>query len=502
MKVQVNDAANSQKELIFELPYETFEKASETELTKIMPEVKVPGFRPGKAPKDVVKKQYSHKIKAQAIEKVINDALKEGMTANNINPLSQPSVSDVKFEDNEPISFKARIDVFPTLKLEKYSGFETEKAEIKISDKDIDATLASLQEQHVSFEPVKGRKSAKNDDMTIINFLGKIDDVAFPGGSAENFSLRLGSGQFIPGFEDGVVDMKIGETKDINVIFPEDYNQKDLAGKPAIFTVTLNEIKEKVSPKLDDDFAKDINDKFETLEQLKENIRKGIQAEYDNGAKFDAFNDLLNMILKENPFDVPFVFVKEQSERLAYNSMQQFYQMGLNPEQVGINFEMMVQRHIPQAQVQVKQALIINEIAKKENIIVEDADVDKFVAFHAELQNRTVEELKKDLDKNHQLEAIRNDVLGDKVYDFLSTINEIKVKKMTKEEYEKEKKTKAEAAAASPVAKKSSKTQKDVDDKPEKSDKTAQKKETTEDKDESSVEKKKPLKKTAPKGDK
>lgn len=500
MKVQVNDAANSQKELTFELPYETFEKASELELTKIMPEVKIPGFRPGKAPKDVVKKQYSHKIKAQAIERAINDALKEGLTANNINPLSQPSVSDVKFEDNEPITFKARVDVFPEIKLEKYSGFETEKPEIKISDKDIEATLASLQEQNVSFEPAKSRKSAKKDDMAIINFVGKIDDIPFPGGSAENFSLRLGSGQFIPGFEDGVEGMKIGETKDIQVSFPEDYNQKDLAGKPAVFTVTLNEIKEKVMPKLDDDFAKDVNEKFATLADLKENLRKGMQAECDNSARFEAFNDLLNMVLKENSFDVPFAFVKEQSERLAYNSMNQFYQMGINPEQVGINFEMMVQRHIPQAQQQVKQALIINEIAKKENITVEDADIDKFIAFHADLQNRTVEELKKELEKNHQLESIRNDVLGDKVYDFLATINTIKTKKMTKEEYEKEKQ--AKAAAAQPSNKKPVKAKKSVEDNGDKKEKAAPKKEEAAVKDEKPADKKKTVKKAAPKGDK
>ena len=436
MKVQVNDAPNSQKEMLFELPYETFEQAAEKELTKILPEVKVPGFRQGKAPKDIVKKQYSHKIRSQAVEQVINNALKEGMTLNNINPLSQPAISDVKFEENEPITFKARLDVFPNIKLEKYSGFDVEKIQIKIEEKDLAETLKNLQERSATLKPVKSRKTVKSGDVAVIDFVGKIDGIAFEGGSAENFSLNIGSGQFIPGFEDSVIGMKKEEVKDIEVRFPDDYNQKDLAGKPAIFTVTLHDIKEKVLPPLDDEFAKNVNPKFETLKTLKDNFQKGMQADADSATKFETFNELLNKIVETNPFDVPYAFVKEQSERLAYNSMNQFYQIGINPEQVGVNFEMMVQRHIPQAQNQVKQALVINEIAKLENIEVTDADLDAFISYHAELQSKTAEELKKELENAHQLEAIRNDVLGDKVFEFLSGINTVKTKNMTKTEYD------------------------------------------------------------------
>lgn len=500
MKVQVNDAANSQKELLFELPYEIFEKAAEKELAKIMPEVKIPGFRPGKAPKDVVKKQYSHKIRSQAIEQVINEALTESMTENNITPLAQPNVSEVVFEENKPITFTARVDVFPDIKLEKYSGFETEKAQIKIEDKDLEETLEAIRERNASFEPVKSRKSVKNGDMAVIDFVGKLEGNTFQGGSAENFSLNIGSGQFIPGFEDGVVGMKIGETKDVEVVFPENYGQKDLAGKPAVFTVTVHEIKEKVLPDLDDELAKDVDPKLENLDQLKTSLKKGMQAEFDSSSKFDAFNDLLNQIIEANPFDIPFSFVKEQSERLAYNSMNQFYQMGINPEQVGINFEMMVQRHIPQAQTQVKQALTINAIAGKENIQVSDEDIDKFIAFHADLQNKDPKELKKELEKAHQLESIRNDVLGDKVFEFLESVNDIKAKKMTRAEYEKIKNSSKEEK---PAAKKTSKAKKDSEDKePKTAVKKEKKTEETADKQNGEAPKKKTVKKTKDAGEK
>lgn len=439
MKVQVNDAEHSQKELAFELPYEVFEKAADRELDKILPEVKIPGFRPGKAPKDIVKKQYAHKIKANAVERVINDAIQEGLTVNGVRPLSQANVKDVVFEENKPITFKALVDVFPTMKIGKYKDFDFERKIVEITGKDVDGALEAIRERQMTYEPVKDRDTVKNGDVAVIDFVGKMDGTPFQGGSAENFSLNIGSGQFIPGFEDGVVGMKTGETRDIEVTFPADYGQADLASKPAVFTVTVHEIKEKVSPKLDDEFAKDVNPNCETLDQLKETLKKGLKAEADGSTKFETFGAMLGKIVDENPFDVPYSFVKEQAERLAYNSMTQFYQMGLDPEKVGINFEMMVQRHIGQAAQQVKQALVINELARIENITVEDADVDKFLAYHADIQNRSVEDLKKELEANQQLEGIKNDVLGDKVFEYLLSVNKIKENKMTKEEFEKSK---------------------------------------------------------------
>ena len=437
MKVQVNDAANSQKELLFELPYEVYEKAADKELDKIMPEVKIPGFRPGKAPKDIVRKQYAHKIRANALERVLNETIQEGLTVNGVRPLSQANVKDVVFEENKPITFKAYVDVFPTLKLEKYKDFEVDRKCVEVADKDVDEAINAIRDRQMTYEPVKDRDFVQNGDVAVIDFLGKKDGVPFQGGSAEKFSLNIGSGQFIPGFEEGVIGMKLGETKDLDLTFPEGYPQPDLAGQPVVFTVTVHEIKEKIIPAIDDEFAKDVNPNCETLEQLKDTVKKGLKAEVDSRTKFEAFGTVLEKIVNENPFDVPYSFVKEQAERMAYNSMTQFYQMGLDPEQAGINFEMMVQRHVSQATQQIKQALVINEIAKLENIAAGDEDIDKFLAYHADIQGRTLDELKKELTENQQIESIRNDVLGDLVFNYLMSVNKVNEIKMTKEEFDK-----------------------------------------------------------------
>ena len=455
MKVQVNDAERSQKELLVEIPYEVFETAADKELDTLLPKAKIHGFRPGKAPRDSARKQFSHQIKSQAIEKVINEAVQDALTSNNIVPISQAHIADVVFEENKPITFTARVDVFPKVELNKYKDFNFKKVTVEISDADIEDALITLQERDMTYEPVENRDTVQKGDVAVIDFEGKKDGIAFEGGSAKGFSLNIGSGQFIPGFEDGVVGMKKGETKDLNLTFPKEYNNAELAGKDVVFTVTVHEIKEKVKPEINDDFARDIDPNSKGLDDLKSKLKKGLQTEADKATQLEAFGQILEQIVKENPFEVPYSFVKEQSDRLAFNAMNQFYQMGLNPEQVGISFEMMAQRYLAQAEEQVKQAIVINEVAKLENIAVEEEDINKFLSFHAELQGRTVEEIRKELESQMQMEAVRNDVLGDKVYKFLAGVNKAEESKMTKKEYEASK-----AAVAAEHKEESSKEEK------------------------------------------
>lgn len=485
MKVQVNDAERSQKELLVEIPYEVFETAADKELDTLLPKAKIHGFRPGKAPRDIARKQFSHQIKSQAIEKVINEAVQDALTSNNIVPISQAHIADVVFEENKPITFTARVDVFPKVELNKYKDFNFKKVTVEISDADIEDALITLQERDMTYEPVENRDTVQKGDVAVIDFEGKKDGIAFEGGTAKGFSLNIGSGHFIPGFEDGVIGMKKGETKDLNLTFPKEYNSAELAGKDVVFTVTVHEIKEKVKPEINDDFARDIDPNSKGLDDLKSKLKKGLQTEADKATQLEAFGQILEQIVKENPFEVPYSFVKEQSDRLAFNAMNQFYQMGLNPEQVGISFEMMAQRYLAQAEEQVKQAIVINEVAKLENIAVEEEDINKFLSFHAELQGRTVEEIRKELESQMQMEAVRNDVLGDKVYKFLAGVNKAEESKMTKKEYEASK-----AAAAAEHKEESSKEEKpkkkaaakkadaetEVEEKPKKT-RTAKKKE-------------------------
>ena len=482
MKTEIKDIENSQKEISFEIPYKSFEELSDKELEKILPTVKVPGFRAGKAPMDVIRKQHSHKIKSNAIERLVSESMSEVFVTNEINPLSQPIVSDMVFEDDKPITFKIRFDVFPKLTLDKISGFKVDKLYPETTDEDIDKTIEDIRERHISHEPVTDGRATVSGDMVVMDFLGKVDDVPFAGGEAKDFSLVLGSGQFIPGFEDQVIGMKQDEVRDITVKFPEVYQEKSLAGKDAVFTVTINSIKEKRLPKIDDEFAKDIDPKCSTLKELKNRIKKALVAEADNSSRHVAYMQLLKLLSESNIFDVPYSFVREQAERLAYNSMSQFHSMGLNPESMGINQQMIVERHIPQAKEQVKHALLINEISRMHNIKVDETDISDYFDHHADLQDRDAMEIRSEIEGGNQLEALRNDLLGHKVYDYLTTVNKVTEKTVSREEYEKYMKDQMESGAEDTDKKPSKKTKSiDTDSKDSKPAKTTKSKSASED---------------------
>ncbi len=447
MKVQVVDAPHSQKEISIEIPYEELEKASDIECEKIAKDAKIPGFRPGKAPKDVVKKQNALKIKTTALEKIIGDAVRDALVGNNINPIAQPDIQNVVADEDKPITFTVYVDVFPLFSVENFKGFEFTRTRIKVTDEDVDNTLQRLKEQFTEFKPVAEKRKVKNGDQTVIDFEGKKDGVPFEGGKAEKHTLDIGSGQFIPGFEDGVIGMSLEETKDITLSFPEEYHAADLAGKEVVFTVTLHEIKEKIEPELNDEFAKKVNAQFETFEKLKERIRADLQHEADHYVKFETFTNILNKLVDENAFEVPRSIVMEQAERMAQQSLQQYVQMGINPEMFGMNAKSMAGQFVGEAEKQIKRALIISKIAEVNAFTVTSDDLNKEVERIAEMSGRPADDIRKDLLGNEQnLPALQNDLLSDKVYAYLCGENTISEKEITRAEFEKARQAEAEAA--------------------------------------------------------
>lgn len=448
MNVKVNNAPKSQKELLIELPYSVFEKASDEECSRIAKNAKIPGFRPGKAPLDVVKKQNSHQIRSAAAEKVINDAMREALVSNNINPISQPEVRNVIMEENKPITFTLMVDVYPEFNIEKFSGYKFDRTNIKVDENDVENTIKNLQERFSEFKKISRKRKAKKGDQTVIDFEGKLNGVPFDGGKAEGHQLELGSNQFIPGFEDGVIGMSIDETKDIEVTFPEEYHQKDLAGKPVVFTVVLHEINEKAMPELDDDFAKKVNPRTETIADMRKAIEKDLQFEADQYVKFETFTAMLDKIVEDNPFDVPMSVVNEQAERMAAQSLQQYYQMGINPEMFGLNPKSMAPQFAAEAEKQVKRALSISRISEEQKITVTDEDINKEIEHIAEIAGRPADEIRKGVAGRDQMAAFQNDILADKVYKFLCDKNSFTEKTISRAEFEKQKAEEAEKESA------------------------------------------------------
>ncbi|MCX8085156.1 MAG: trigger factor [Calditerrivibrio sp.] len=440
MKFNVSDAENSQKLLEIELPYEQYTKEFEKQLNKILPSVKLPGFRVGKAPKEMVRKEFKHKLSVQALEETINSAISKAIKESGVVPLNIPVVKDVVFEDDKPITFKVFVDVYPAVEVKNYKGFEFERELRVVSDEDVDEVLESLRHQHAVFEVADDGYEVKNGDRVVIDFVGKIDGEEFEGGKASNYTLDIGSKKFIEGFEEGIIGMKKGETKDIKVVFPKDYSE-NLAGKEAVFTVTVHEIKLKKLPELNDEFATTVDPNIENLEKLKESIKKEIVDETELINKEQFYDKLIQKLVEENPFDLPQSMIDEQSRNLADRAIKNYCRMyGLDPKKVDIDPDKIKDNYRDQAILQTKGAILLNAIADKENIVVTDEDVDAKIKEYAETLKMSFNDYKDLVIKNGTINTIKNNVLVDKIYDFLCSVNNVKDTYVTlKEVREREK---------------------------------------------------------------
>ncbi len=434
MKVTVTDKEKSQKEISVEIPAEVFQDAFKKEFDKVAKNIKVAGFREGKAPKDVVMKERGHAIRVQTLEHVINEAVRTSIEQNDIRAMGQPEVKDVKFEDdNSPITFKVYVDVFPVYDIAKFSGYEFTKEVNEVTDEDVKTVIENLRGRQAAFEPVEDG-AVENGCMTVIDFEGKLNGTVIPSACAKSYSLEIGSGTFIPGFEEQLVGLKKGDVKDITVTFPESYHEKSLAGQPVVFTITLHEIKKKAMPALDDAFAKSVGEKYETLDALLKAVKEDLEAEAADLSKDALYNQMLDKIIDENPFEIPTVMIVEQADKLAEQTLRQYSMYGMDPAQFGINKQQLAEQNFGVAERQIKSALVINKISEKNNINPTDEDVDKAIAEYAEKFDKKVDEFKKELEQYGGINSFRNTVFTNMVYDYLTASNTICEKVVSKAE--------------------------------------------------------------------
>jgi trigger factor len=446
MKVEVRDAEKSQKELSVELSVEEFELVFEAEYDKTIEKVKVDGFRQGKAPREAVLKKHGHSIRVQALEKLINDSVFAAMDKEGIKSLGNPDIKDVKFEEGEPVTYRAYVDVFPVVAPEKIGGFEFTKEKVIISDADVDNVIENIRKNQATFQPVEGR-AVKEGDLTVIDFEGRKDGVVIPSATAQNYELEIGSKTFIPGFEEQLVGMDLGEEKDIEVTFPENYQEPSLAGQLVVFGIKMKEIKEKVLPEIDDEFAKDVDGKFETLAMLKETILDELEENSERQADDKLLNDILNKIIDENPFDIPMAMVKDQALRLAQQTLQQYSAYGMDPARFGLTPESVAEQHMETAEKQVKGALIINHITDANGLAVTDEDMEEALKKYAKKSRMEYDEYKAEVEKQKGMPGLRNSLNTDKVTKFLAEMNSVELKTLTREEVEARHKAAQEKAA-------------------------------------------------------
>ena len=417
-KVEKTKNANEVK-LELTIEAQKFDEAIKKVYFKSAKYFNIPGFRKGKAPIQIVEKYYGKEIFYEdAFNEVAGEALEEALTENKIEAVSRPDVDVKQIGKGQDLIFTAVLQTKPEAELGKYKGIEIKKVEYNVKDEDIDHELHHMQEHNARLVTVDNR-AVKKGDITVIDFEGFVDGKAFEGGKAENHELEIGSGSFIPGFEDQLIGMKIDEEKDVNVKFPEEYFSKDLAGKDATFKVKLHEIKKKELPKLDDEFAKDVSE-FDTLEELKADIKAKQEKQNAEKEKYETQDAVIKAVCENIKVEIPSGMIemeidnmlKDIETRLSYQGLklEQYLQMmGKTEEDVRKEYE-------PQAIEGIKSRLTLEALIKKEKIEATDEEIDAKIKEMAENYGKKEEEIK---DNENIRNYIKQGIESEKAIDFL-----------------------------------------------------------------------------------
>ena len=389
-------AEKNQYELEITVERETFAAAVDAAYRKNAQNINVPGFRKGKAPRTLVEKMYG---KGLFYEEAINACLPEAYEAaakeSKLDIVGQPQFDIVSVGD-EGLVLKAVVYVKPDVKIENYLGIEVEKKVVEVTDEMVEEEVTRVRERNARTKDVTDR-AAKMGDSVNINFDGSVDGVAFDGGKAENFDLKLGSGQFIPGFEEQVAEHSIGDEFDVNVTFPADYHAENLAGKAAVFAVKLNGIKETELPEADDEFAKDVSE-FDTIAEYKADVRAKIQERNEKQAENEFEEKLIDALLEKLEADIPAVMFDEETDNFVRDYESRMRMQGLDLatyfKYTGTTIETLKEQLRPQAEKQVKVRLALEKIAKLEKLSVTAKDVEAEYKRIAEAYNMPVEKVK------------------------------------------------------------------------------------------------------------
>lgn len=395
--VSANKIDATKYELIIGVDAEGFEKALQGAYMKARKKININGFRKGKAPRKMIEQLYGENV---FYEDAVNDLVRTDITKvlddEDYDLIDTPEIAVESVNKNDGVKFKVTVMVKPEVEISDYKGIEVEKTVNAVTDEDIDKQLQALRERNGRLVTVEGRP-AENGDVAVIDFEGFKDGVAFDGGKDENYELALGSGTFIPGFEEQVVGKSTGEEFTINVTFPENYQMEELAGQPCEFKVKLNEIKTKELPDLDDEFVKDATE-FETIDELKNDMRTKLEERSAKNAEMEAENKIFETLIEKMSADIPEVMFEHKIDEMVRDFEMRLSQQGLNMEMylTYTNMDMAAFRKTfeDQAQKQVKVRLALEKIAELENVDISDEKAEEEIARMAEQYNLTVDRVK------------------------------------------------------------------------------------------------------------
>jgi trigger factor len=388
---------------------------------------RIKGFRPGKTPRHILETYYREDAEGEAVSNLVQRSFEEAMQANNLLPVARPQIEQTGIETEKSFVYSATVEVEPVIEPNGYTGLELEKNDPGVSDNQVDARLEELRNMYSSLKDVEDDRIVQNGDFLLIDFEGRLGGEVRKELTEKGFRIEVGSKRLVPGFEDALVGLKKGESKEFTVKFPDDYHVKEFAGKDITFSVTVQDIKVKVLPELDEHFVKIFN-KYENLEALKADLRKSLEEENAARVKSNLQKAIQDKLLEQNPFEVPEAYVERQIFNMMVEYQRRMVMNGMDADSAAKVAANLHDQFRDEAARIVRSGLLLNKIAEKETLSVDDGEIDDRIRETASRYGRDFESMKESYEKDNLIERLRDQILEEKTLDFIESRANIRVK--------------------------------------------------------------------------
>ncbi len=418
MKVQIENTGPFEKKIFFEIPREVVSQEVESTYKALNRNVKLKGFRPGKVPRSILERYYKSQVENEVIAKLIEESYGKVVEENNLFPVAPPSVVDRTFEPGKDFTYTVTVEVKPEVAVEGYLGLEVEKPAVRVTEEEVEARLKALRETHAQIKPMEADRPVQEKDLVIVDFEGSLEGKPLEGWRVKDHLVEVGSQTLVGGLDRQLVGLPLGQNREISLTLPDDYPRKELAGKNITVRVQAKELKEKILPALDDEFAKEVGD-FQNLPELKDRLRKNLQEQKEAQATQAAKENLLDLLREKHPFAIPQSLIDRQVENIMARTEMRLARQGVKMDTAHPDHQKLRESLRPAAEKEVRSTLILENVAEKEKITVSDEEMDQKLEQLAAQMNQRIEVVKSYYRKRDRLEDLRAMIREEKTLDFL-----------------------------------------------------------------------------------
>ncbi|ABK15804.1 trigger factor [Syntrophobacter fumaroxidans] len=421
MNVSVVDLSENQKKLQVEIPPEKVRQEIEGKYREMSRRIKIKGFRPGKVPRSIIKSYYGKTIEQEVSSQFIQETFPEALKETDLKPLVEADVSETHFNDSGSFSYTAIVDVCPPFELEGYRGLEIRKPSIDVADEQVDSELQRLREQHAELRTLETERPAREGDVAVIDFTPSVDGKVFEKGKSADYMAEIGKKAVHPDFDANLIGRRAGETVSFEVDYPENAPMREIAGKRVLFEVTVKEVKEKVLPELDDDFAQAVNSRFDALDALKQTIREELLKREEYQARSDVQQQILDQLLSKVKIELSAKVIDREVDRMVGNLLHQFESQGLKMDVSKFNTPEIRADYRPQAERNILRRLILEKIADQENLKLTDEEIEQVYQEVARYARMDVATVKHEFADSAVVEQSKESKIQEKVFRFLES---------------------------------------------------------------------------------